>query len=122
MIDTILNLLFRCSHRHLTRPVTPVRKHGEPHGGTYVVCLDCGKQFAYDLDLMRVGRQISTSAGEGVLSPGTPRKVPRKVKVAVAASALPVAYIIGAGVLNARKRNAQAPEGTPGKDKPGSST
>lgn len=28
MIDTVLNLLFRCSHRRLTRPVTPVSKAG----------------------------------------------------------------------------------------------
>ena len=28
MIDTVLNLLFRCSHRRLTRPMTPVTKSG----------------------------------------------------------------------------------------------
>lgn len=119
MIDTILNLMFRCSHAHLTRPVTPVRKKGEPPGGTYVVCLDCGKQFSYDLENMRVGRQISPAAEESVVAPQTPRKVPRKVKFAVAASALPLAWLIGAGVLNSKKR-------APGKDpaspqKPGSS-
>ena len=49
MIDTLLNLLFRCSHRRLTRPVAPITKAGEPHSQSYVVCLDCGKQFEYDL-------------------------------------------------------------------------
>jgi hypothetical protein len=122
MMDTVLNLMFRCSHRHLTRPVTPVRKQGEPQGGTYVVCLDCGKQFAYDLDRMRVGRQISKSAAEGVLAPGTPQKVPRKVKWAVAASALPLAWIIGAGFLNSKKRKAGPEPAPPGKPKPGPST
>jgi hypothetical protein len=26
MIDPVLNLLFRCSHRHFTRPVAPITK------------------------------------------------------------------------------------------------
>jgi hypothetical protein len=49
MIDTVLNLLFRCPHRRLTRPVTPANKAGVPSGETYVVCLDCGKQFGTTL-------------------------------------------------------------------------
>src|SRR5215210_2593568 len=52
MIDTVLNLIFRCSHRRITRPITPVKKPGERYGGTYVVCLDCGKQFDYDAKAM----------------------------------------------------------------------
>jgi len=58
MIDSVLNLLFRCSHRRLTRPVTPVSKAGIPQGQTYVVCLDCGKQFGYDLERMRMGKPV----------------------------------------------------------------
>lgn len=58
VIDTVLNLLFRCSHRRLTRPVTPAVKVGTPHAQTYVVCLDCGKHFAYDAKEMRIGKQI----------------------------------------------------------------
>jgi len=50
MIDNVLNLLFRCPHKRITRPMTPVSKGGVPQGDTYVVCLDCGKQFSYDLD------------------------------------------------------------------------
>src|ERR1017187_3452124 len=45
VIDTLLNLLFRCRHRRLTRPVAPITKAGQPHSQSYVVCLDCGKQF-----------------------------------------------------------------------------
>ena len=59
MIDTLLNLVFRCAHRRLTRPVTPVKKGDAPHIGTYVVCLDCGKQFAYDTKQMRLGKPIA---------------------------------------------------------------
>lgn len=49
MIDTLVNLLFRCSHRQLSRPMTRrVDSRVSPHR-TYVVCLDCGKQFGFDL-------------------------------------------------------------------------
>jgi DNA-directed RNA polymerase subunit RPC12/RpoP len=56
MIDNLINLLFRCSHRRLTRPVAPITKRGEPHSQSYVVCLDCGKQFEYDTERMRMGK------------------------------------------------------------------
>jgi DNA-directed RNA polymerase subunit RPC12/RpoP len=58
MIDKVFNLLFRCSHRRLTRPVTPVSKTGEPPGEAYVVCLECGKQFTYDVIEMRIGKAL----------------------------------------------------------------
>ncbi len=62
MIDSVINLLFRCSHKRLTRPVTPPGRAGKQREQTYVVCLDCGKHFAYDVKLMRIGKQID--AGE----------------------------------------------------------
>jgi DNA-directed RNA polymerase subunit RPC12/RpoP len=65
VIDTVLNLLFRCSHRRLTRPVTPVVKAGMPGSQTYVVCLDCGKHFAYDVKEMRIGKQIDARSESG---------------------------------------------------------
>jgi hypothetical protein len=62
MIDTWKNLLFRCSHRRLTRPVAVVCRPGTRKGGIYVVCLDCGKQFSYDPIEMRVGKPLVTLA------------------------------------------------------------
>jgi len=59
MIDTILNMLFRCRHRRITRPMTPSSKPGIADKNTYVVCLDCGKHFHYDLLKMRIGRPIA---------------------------------------------------------------
>src|SRR5215469_14343026 len=56
MRNAILRLFLRCSHRHLTRPITPVSQQGVTRGGTYVVCLDCGTQFPYDWENMRMGR------------------------------------------------------------------
>ncbi|MBS1853738.1 MAG: hypothetical protein JST11_00115 [Acidobacteria bacterium] len=67
MKDTLLNLLFRCNHKRLSRPLTPVRRWDEPGGDTYVVCLDCGQQFAYDTKNMRLGRRVPRS------SPGSPK-------------------------------------------------
>jgi hypothetical protein len=101
VIDTALNLLFRCAHRHLTRPFTPLREHGVPRGETYVVCLDCTKQFAYDLKKMRIGKAIDHSHAACVLPPGMPS--PRKTKLAYAFGvAVPVAVLLGAP-LTAKK-------------------
>ena len=58
MIDSVLNLLFRCRHRRLSRPLAAATRAGEPHSGSYVVCLDCGKQFEYDTRNMRLGKPI----------------------------------------------------------------
>ena len=62
MIATMFNLLFGCRHRRLSRPMTPVHKRGGLPGVTYVVCLECGKQFHYDATKMRMGSQIPACA------------------------------------------------------------
>jgi hypothetical protein len=64
MLQSLFNSLFGCSHQRTTFPLTPGRKnakHTAPsatRSGTYVVCLDCGKEFAYDWDGMRIGQQV----------------------------------------------------------------
>lgn len=57
MFQSLLNTLFGCTHQRTTFPLTPARKvaPGATRHGTYVVCLDCGKEFAYDWEEMRVG-------------------------------------------------------------------
>jgi hypothetical protein len=67
VIDTVLNLLFRCPHKRITRPITPVSKTGVRNGDTYVVCLECGKQFTYDLNEMGIGKPVAISPTAGVL-------------------------------------------------------
>jgi hypothetical protein len=58
------NSLFGCSHQRTTFPMTLGRKGaGQPpsgavRSGTYVVCLDCGKEFSYDWSEMRVGQPV----------------------------------------------------------------
>jgi DNA-directed RNA polymerase subunit RPC12/RpoP len=106
MIDSVLNLLFRCSHRRITRPITPVMKSGEPHGQTYVVCLDCGKQFEYDTREMRIGKPIQRSDDAGVLPPNMPTGRKSKFGYALLA-AVPAAVVVGA-VLKGKKKPDEA--------------
>jgi hypothetical protein len=63
MLQSILNTLLGCSHRRTTFPLTPGRKNLgqqlQAVKSTYVVCLDCGKEFAYNWNEMRVGAPVS---------------------------------------------------------------
>ena len=57
MLTNLMNLLFGCTHRHTTFPISPrakaLRRQAD-HFDTYVVCLDCGKEMAYSWEEMRV--------------------------------------------------------------------
>jgi hypothetical protein len=57
-MSKLLDVLFGCSHKRYTFPITVrpgQRRLNSPSlRGTYVVCLDCGKEFAYDWREMRV--------------------------------------------------------------------
>jgi hypothetical protein len=104
MIDTIVNLLFRCSHQRITRPITPVSKGGDRSSETYVVCLECGKQFHYDLGEMRIGKPVAVSETAGVL-PGAPKRPSKKLRYAALASALPIAWFVGKSIKNRKNRS-----------------
>jgi hypothetical protein len=111
MIDTLLNLLFRCPHRRLTRPVAPITKSGQPHSQSYVVCLDCGKQFEYDLKVMRIGKPIDRSHDAAIVPPKMP--TPRKAKVKLALlAAVPAAVLVGA-VLGSKRKAGEPESGKP---------
>ena len=53
----IFDVLFGCLHKRTTFPLSK-RGTRTPHAagqtGTYVVCLDCGREFAYDWQKMRI--------------------------------------------------------------------
>ena len=112
MIDTVLNLLFRCGHRRLTRPVSPITKACQPHSQCYVVCLDCGKQFEYDLNEMRIGKAIDRSHDAGVVPPNLPK--PRKTKIKYALLAAVPAAVVLAAVLKDKKKTAKPQDGNAG--------
>lgn len=58
MVAKLLDAFFGCWHGHLSFPrtVRPSARRGTAASltGTYVVCLDCGKELPYDWEEMRV--------------------------------------------------------------------
>jgi len=57
MLERLFNWLFGCGHRRISRPVTPAKQGGGARE-TYVVCFDCGKRLAYDMQAMRLGKAL----------------------------------------------------------------
>jgi len=105
LIDPLLNLVFRCAHRRLTRPVTPVTKGDGRHGGTYVVCLDCGKQFAYDTKEMRLGKAIDPTHEQAVVTNHGPSAAVRfKEALLAAVPAVAVFFLALFGIKQRPKR------------------
>jgi hypothetical protein len=64
MIAKLFDAVFGCWHNHYSFPITvrsgSRRNKAASLTGTYVVCLDCGKEFAYDWQEMKV---ITSPAG-----------------------------------------------------------
>jgi hypothetical protein len=58
MIAKLFDAFFGCWHSHYSFPITirpGSRRNPSPAlTGTYVVCVDCGKEFPYDWQEMRV--------------------------------------------------------------------
>jgi hypothetical protein len=55
---SLFDLVFGCSHKHCSFPRTvrgKLRRSGAASvTGTYVVCLDCGQEFPYDWEEMKM--------------------------------------------------------------------
>jgi hypothetical protein len=58
MLARVLDGIFGCWHQRLSFPITvrggARRNKAAAATGTYVVCLNCGKEFAYDWREMKV--------------------------------------------------------------------
>lgn len=58
MIAKLLDVFFGCWHGHYSFPITvrpgPRRIKAASVTGTYVVCLDCGKELPYDWAQMKI--------------------------------------------------------------------
>jgi hypothetical protein len=52
MLQSIFNALFSCFHQRTTFPLTRASR-------TYVVCLDCGREFAYNWTNMQIGEPVT---------------------------------------------------------------
>ena len=72
MLHSMMNSIFGCGHQRTTFPITLRRSYADSAavsdsvGSTYVACLDCGKEFAYDWKSMRIGEPMTrlTAAGQ----------------------------------------------------------
>lgn len=66
---TIFDALFGCWHKRMSFPLTNKRGGRRTDAaiqtGTYVVCLDCGKEFAYDWKTMRKLSPVKPSGYAG---------------------------------------------------------
>lgn len=57
MFSRVVDALFGCWHHHYSFPITVKkgpRNRASFATGTYVVCLECGKEMAYDWKQMKV--------------------------------------------------------------------
>jgi len=58
MITSLVDVLFGCWHKNISFPLTnrsaQSRSEAAAVTGTYIVCLDCGKEFPYDWQQMKV--------------------------------------------------------------------
>lgn len=58
MIAKLIDVVFGCRHSHYSFPVTIRGAKRRPQAaaltGTYVACLDCGREFPYDWQEMKV--------------------------------------------------------------------
>ena len=63
MIGKLVDAFFGCRHARYSFPVTIRGVARRPQAaaltGTYVACLDCGKEFGYDWKDMKVGEAVS---------------------------------------------------------------
>lgn len=63
MIAKILDTFFGCWHSHYSFPITvrsgARRIRAASLTGTYVVCLDCGKELPYDWKEMKIVDSVS---------------------------------------------------------------
>ena len=67
----LLDALFGCPHKKLSFPFTVRgarrRTQAASITGTYVVCLDCGLEFPYDWNEMKVIREWSASPAKTIV-------------------------------------------------------
>jgi hypothetical protein len=70
MIASVIDILFGCWHNNYSFPITTrqvTHNKAARVTGTYVVCLDCGREFPYDWKAMKVVSESSRPAGGPVL-------------------------------------------------------
>jgi len=72
MISKLMDAMFGCHHARFSFPIT-VRAGSRRHptaqrSGTYVACLDCGKEFSYDWREMKIVGTDASEAGRSLVT------------------------------------------------------
>jgi RNase P subunit RPR2 len=72
MISKMLDAVFGCRHTRYSFPITvragSRRTPQAQRTGTYVACLDCGKEFRYDWQEMRIVGSRSREAAHSMVT------------------------------------------------------
>ena len=72
MFSRLVDAMFGCWHSHYSFPITikAGARRGLPASrpGTYVVCLDCGKELPYDWQQMRVVSRSGRAAARALVT------------------------------------------------------
>jgi hypothetical protein len=92
--------------------MTPVRKksadgRNEAAPEMYVVCLDCGKQFSYDWENMRIGKAVDISGGpspEEAETSHIPFRTKSKLRYLFWGSALSAILVLGKAAKSRKTR------------------
>ncbi len=66
MLNHFVNFLFGCTHKRTTFPLSKSSGLRKQAASTYVVCLDCGKEFPYSWEEMRILPERAKAASAGV--------------------------------------------------------
>jgi hypothetical protein len=59
MMASLISYLFGCSHERTTFPMRTKRSSETSRQGTYIVCLDCGREFDYNWKDMQAGAAVA---------------------------------------------------------------
>lgn len=105
MLDSLYNLFFGCRHRRTSFPLSPAVKRGAPREDMYVVCLDCGKRFHYEWDLMRIGAPMEEPNAKPAMSRRS------KLRYVAIASTLPILWFIGQAAFRRKGKAALGRKG-----------
>ena len=72
MFSKLMDAMFGCRHTRYSFPITvragSRRNPGTQRTGTYVACLDCGKEFRYDWHEMRIVRSQAREAAHSLVT------------------------------------------------------
>lgn len=72
MLAKMMDAVFGCRHSRYSFPLTiragARRASPVSRVGTYVVCLDCGREFAYDWQAMRVAGSTATKTARSLVT------------------------------------------------------